>query len=370
MKIFLPLLLISQLTYAQVKEDSLFQKTDSIKAKLEKPIQSLDSTAIATKQKVDFIKNEFDQKVDSLQASYQKVKSNIVVAQTRIQQKIDSLRTLNLPTEKLQARSDSLQQDLSNLQKRVAGNIDSLKYKVAGKFNSLNISPEAKEQVAKYSSTLIDKVDLPFIDKGMFNKTEIGEIGTQLPGIDQPNLTENLSDMKNAEGAIPGVNNAAIKEKLGPVSEIKEEVKEIKQQIQDGNALAVVEEKATQLESAQALQKVLPTESAIPLPTNGAQAQQEMKEQVKKMAINHFAGKEVILQGAMNNVSKYKKKYSNVKTLKDIPKKRPNELKDKPFYERLVKGIMLQPFKNNEWMIDINPYVGYRFTTKLSAKPS
>lgn len=28
---------------------------------------------------------------------------------------------------------------------------------------------------------------------------------------------------------------------------------------------------------------------------------------------------------------------------------------------------MLQPFKNNNWLIDVNPYVGYRFTTRLSA---
>lgn len=271
-KIISLLLVTCQLTYAQVKEDSLFQKTDSLKGKFEKPIESLDSSAMATKQKIDSIKNEFDQKVDSLQTLYQKVKSNIVVAQTRIQQKIDSLRILKLPTEKLQAKADSLQQDLSNLQKRVAGNIDSLKYKVAGKFNSLNISPDTKEQVTKYSSTLMGKVDLPLIDNGLFNKTEIGEIGTQLPGIDQPNLTENIPGMENGEGAIPGVNNAAFKEKLNPVSEIKEEAKEIKQQVEDGNALAVVEEKATQLESAQALKKALPTENAIPLPTNGDQA--------------------------------------------------------------------------------------------------
>lgn len=56
-----------------------------------------------------------------------------------------------------------------------------------------------------------------------------------------------------------------------------------------------------------------------------------MKEQVKKIAIDHFAGKEAILQGAMKDMSKYKKKYSNVKSLKDIPKKRANELKTNHF---------------------------------------
>lgn len=363
-RLFLLLFFISQLTYAQVEKDSLFQKADSLKAKFEKPIQSIDSTAAATKQKIDSIKNEFNERVDSLQASYQRAKGKIVAAQTKIQQKIDSLRTLKLPTEKLQAKADSLQKDLTNLQKKVTSDIDSLKLKVANKFNSLKISPEAKAQVAKYSSTLLGKVDLPFIDKGLFNKTEIGEVSMQLPGIDQPNLTENLPGLENGE--IPGIDGSVVKEKLGPVSEIKAEAKEIREKIEDGQVMVVVEEKAQQLEEVGALKKVLPSETAVPVP-DGTQTQQEMVGQVKKAAINHFAGKAAVLQAAMDDVTKFKGKYDNVQNVKELTKKQNNELRGKPFYERLVESITLQPFKNKDWMIDVSPYLGYRFTSRISA---
>jgi hypothetical protein len=39
----------------------------------------------------------------------------------------------------------------------------------------------------------------------------------------------------------------------------------------------------------------------------------------------------------------------------------------KPLIERLVPGLSLQVQKRNDWWFDFNPYVGYRFTGKITA---
>jgi hypothetical protein len=97
-----------------------------------------------------------------------------------------------------------------------------------------------------------------------------------------------------------------------------------------------------------------------------------MKEQavqkVQEVAINHFAGKEEVLQQAMDKVAKYKQKYSSINSLSDITKKRPNEMHGKPLIERVVPGISFQILKRgNDVLVDFNPYAGYRFTGRITA---
>jgi hypothetical protein len=88
----------------------------------------------------------------------------------------------------------------------------------------------------------------------------------------------------------------------------------------------------------------------------------------KQEAMNHFAGKEQVLQAAMEKVSKYKQKYSSLQSIHDLPKRRPNEMRGKPFRERLVPGIAFQiQRKSNDLLVDFNVYAGYRFTGKFTS---
>jgi hypothetical protein len=93
---------------------------------------------------------------------------------------------------------------------------------------------------------------------------------------------------------------------------------------------------------------------------------EKLKEEVKKQAVNHFAGKEQQLQQAMDQMAKYKKKYESIQSLAELPKKQPNPLHNKPFIERLVPGIALQIHRKEAWMVDFNPYIGYRFNEHLT----
>lgn len=41
-------------------------------------------------------------------------------------------------------------------------------------------------------------------------------------------------------------------------------------------------------------------------------------------------------------------------------------MKDKPIKERLVPGLSLQIQRRNDWWFDFNPYMGYRFTGRIT----
>ncbi len=70
----------------------------------------------------------------------------------------------------------------------------------------------------------------------------------------------------------------------------------------------------------------------------------------------------------MQSISKYKQKFSTITSLNDIPKKAPNEMKGKPLIERIVPGLALQlQKKNDDFFLDINPYIAYRFTKRFSS---
>ena len=52
--------------------------------------------------------------------------------------------------------------------------------------------------------------------------------------------------------------------------------------------------------------------------------------------------------------------------LEELARRRPNEMHGKPLIERIIPGIALQiQKKNDELLVDFNPYAGYRFTGKI-----
>ncbi len=94
---------------------------------------------------------------------------------------------------------------------------------------------------------------------------------------------------------------------------------------------------------------------------------EEALKQAPKIAFNHFAGKEAVLQQAMQKLEKLKSKYSEFNSIKDIPKHKPNAMKGKPLIERLTPGITLQLQRKGDVLVDYNPYIGYRFYEHFSA---
>jgi hypothetical protein len=68
----------------------------------------------------------------------------------------------------------------------------------------------------------------------------------------------------------------------------------------------------------------------------------------------------------MEKISKLKKKYVSLNSLKDIPKRRGNPMREVPFIEKMVPGIGFQILSFDKLYIDVNPYLGYRVTTAIT----
>lgn len=174
---------------------------------------------------------------------------------------------------------------------------------------------------------------------------------------------------------VPGIDVTS-----GNVGDLVEPLAPVKQQGTDvipvippdaESAATVIESKATGAVEATGVTGQLDEAGAInPLPATPGDPQAVKKELIedgKKMAVNHFAGKEEQLQQAMDRLSAYKKKYHSFESVLDLPKKAPNAMRGKPFIERLVPGLALQIGRTDHWLLDVNPYLGYRFTGRITA---
>ena len=211
---------------------------------------------------------------------------------------------------------------------------------------------------------------------GLENSNLTGNLGketNELKNISNDPQKE-LSELKNT-----GELGQAEKE-LGQVNQITSQAKGYSKDLKNlskGNVDSVkqlpqaLEKKALQMGDMKQFQgEVKPVDQykALAGKANDQEAVKSLaSEQVRKEAVNHFAGKEKELLNAMAQISKYKEKYASLSSIKDIPKHARNTMHGKPFIERVVSGINLQVQKRSTVLIDFNPQVGYRFNGRLTA---
>ena len=242
---------------------------------------------------------------------------------------IDRLNNLKLPSE-LNEKIPVITRDIANL-----------------KFSSIGID------ISKFTST-INSFDV-------MNNLNLSSV----PGSADINK---LSDLSASVPDMPGV-----PKQLGAYGQ---DIQQIAQG--DSAALAkatsMAEDKAVELSGLSDIQEqtdVLENykQQLDQVKNPGAFAEQGV-EQLQQAAMDHFVGREQVLQAAMDKMSKYKEKYESLPSLTNVPFKRPNEMRGKPFIERIVPAFMVQiQMEGKDLLLDFNPYVGYRFTGKLTAGP-
>lgn len=127
----------------------------------------------------------------------------------------------------------------------------------------------------------------------------------------------------------------------------------------------LAETQLMQIDAVQGLQDATGNLPVTGMPSE-QEAKQQIAEQVRSMAVDHFAGKQEALQAAMGKLSKYKEKYESVPSVNDLPKRVPNVMRGKPFAERLVPGVALQIQVNSDWLLDVYVSAGYRVSGKIT----
>lgn len=370
--------------------DSLVSSISSVDEQVKVREQKLDSLITDGEQKLDSIQDFAAGQYASLKSSYDSVLQKGNFAVQKVNQKIDSLTTLNLPTNKLTQKLDSIDRWKSEKLNAINSKVEKLKSDVQQKITDLELPPELQEKTAELTSAVskleaslpVKDLPLSFQDKlnlpGQLNGLELPGISNPLagqslgvPDVEIPGVTDQLSNVELptlSDVEIPNVDMDALNETTGKLQEYQGQLSQVPTNLEDAGKMAETE--ATKITAVGEVQNELGEVSELTGMAGTLKDQdalkQQMKQEVQKQAVNHFAGKEEQLQKAMETMSKYKQKYSSLQSLSDIPEKRPNEMRGKPLIERLVPGVGLQIFIKDDWMVDFNPYVGYRFNTRLT----
>lgn len=352
--------------------DTLFQNPSLPDTIGNKQLQSLDS-----------IQSRADESFNSLKHSYDSITSIADRASSQIERCIDSLNNINLPASHLTNKLDSIAQWKDENLKGIQAKVDDLKSKLNEKIYSLDL-PEELTEKSQQVTALVDKYDVTFPDTSLPGLNLGNDLTLNLPKIDSPLSGQSLPDINNplsgqqlpsaSETSLPNVDipSADLNGVTDQISQYQNKIAEaVPQNI--GDVQAIAEKEASNYAQMGDVQKQIGEAEQlgdISQLQNEKAVKEKLKEEAKKQAVNHFAGKEQQLQQAMDQMAKYKKKYESIQSLaelSELSKKKRNPLHNKPFIERLVPGIALQIHRRDAWMVDFNPYLGYRFNEHLTA---
>lgn len=341
---------------------------------------------------------------DTLQAAHK-----LDSAKGKLTHQIDSLKRLNLPTDHLTRKLDSVKQ------------YNPARYLAQAETKANELESKLNQPLNQVEGKVNDKLALMNKEGGaganIPGATNLpgAELNTQLDTNLNTNLNLPNSDLK-IDNPLNGVDNP-LKDELNQAQELKGKVNDVKsmpqQQLEKVKSIDEVKNAQDKLGDANQLTdkaqaysqdaKNLATgnlEEVKELPNalegqvkkmdeikelekqsgelgkyqqmigqgNDPEAMKELaKDQAVTYAKDHFAGKQEVLQAAMDKMTKLKTKYASLDSLTNIPKYKPNSMKGKPFVERLVPGITFQIQKSGNVWVDYEAMIGYRINGRLTA---
>lgn len=314
----------------------------------------------STAQSLDTLNHKVDTLNNKINSINNRINENVVkLTQPKIGLP-DSIKALN--------NLDSLKQRVGHKTDSIKGRINHKVDSLENKINSVGDKLNSIQQKANDVPGLdVKGIDVPKVDLNPDLKTP----GLNTPDINAPNL--NAPNLKTPDLKTPDINSInqldqlnQIKEDAGKIQSIEGEVKDLPKTID-----TKIENKAMQIDEVKDLQKQtgeMGKAQELINANNPEAFKEQAQQQFQQQAVDHFKGKEEALKSAMDKLSKLKQKYTEVSSIKDLPKRPPNPMKGKPLIERIVPGVTLQINNTRQaFMIDINPVVSYRFTGRINA---
>jgi len=367
------------LTWAQTT-DNLLQKEEHQIDSIQSGIQyQSDSLKKVYKQKlsvIDSVNTSFHTKTDSVQHALQGKLSNLNSVGSGLEHKIDSLKSLNLPTEKYTHKLDSVNQVREKTIADANKKIQSLKAQTTDKLKTVQLPPELQSKVGNVTKNIdgfklpTQEMNLSSVDNSLskigdvnLSSKSLGEVG-KLPemngmGNELKDLQGNMKDVTKVTGEVGAYQKDIQSVTSGNLNEVKALPKTLETKAADISGIGGLQGETKALDQYKdQLGKV----------QNPDAMKKEAVQQVQQAAIDHFAGKEQVLQQAMDKMAKYKKKYSSLQSLSEVGKRRPNEMHGKPLVERLLPGFGFQVLrKKSDVQVDLNPFIGYRLSGRLTS---
>jgi hypothetical protein len=338
------------------------QVLDSLTSRLEglsqhEPIQNSDSLYAQFSGRLDSLSQKLNHSIDSL--------SNLDLPPEQFVSKLDSLisGTQAIIDRQIKSRSDSLDAKTNAMIDRYEARLDAKKAKLDSLASKLDVSiaqPDFKVNL----NLDVDEFKMPGLGTPEFEKLDI--MGLDLPDVpDLPN---------------PGKVTGNLDEFTGEVEELRQRIADLKETDVKAEVERLpdqVEKEVKKVDEISAVDKELNKAGKVTDQVDDMKSKlqnpEEVKEEVKKRSrkamVDHFAGKEEVINQGIKQLEKYQRKYPSLADIRYPPKKVPNPYSEKPFIERIIPGISFQiGALDTEWKnIDISPIIGYWFTSRFRA---
>ena len=343
------------------------QSLDPLLSRYSNSIQvSYDSLSNFKIARADSLIYNFQLRADILQSSYRNQAQKIQSMQESLQLKQDSLTALQLPTDVVQLKLDSLNNLQSDYLQSFTKRFDALKAEVNDKLNAVTLPSPLQESLDQLKGS-IQSYSLPALS-----------LDDQLPdmaipkveSLKLPTLTEKLKLDPNLKDFTVQLDD--LKKITGQAGTYAQDIKNIaKGNLEEVKSLNhALENKLSEVEGMDQLTKgqgLISQAQGMDSAWVQSKAKALVEEQVTNLAQDHFAGKQELLQQSMDKLGKLKLRYSEVQSMADLPKRLPNPLKDKPLIERLVPGIGFQIQKSENFLLDVNPTLVYIICPRIHA---
>lgn len=385
------------------KSDSASHSLDSVKGKVNQLSKKANSKlnpslpdSLNPNKKILKATNDLQRKVNSM------THVDSLFAFNRELRKVDSLKVA------VQAKANELKTKAGRKQKKVKHSLDSLQkeYDSRSKALTKKFTEKNKDLLAGHEKELEGKLNLntPAISKqfpglnlnsnlpiGTQVMPSIGNLnrpGTTLPNATLPNPSVPGASLPGNQANIPGLNNDPLKEvqqssqelkKLeGQAGEYAKEAKQLKKdglkdstqlkkwtedQIQGRTEIKALKDKENELKKQQELRKKYLEQVAKY--RSPEKMEKEIKQQAANVANDVMAKNSRAVQKAQSEMSKAKKKYGEFQSMKNLPKRALNPMKELPFRERFYPGMLMQVQSSKFYSIDFAPQAYYKITTRF-----
>ena len=309
--------------------------------------------------------------------------------------RLDSLNKLGLSASQYLNASDSL---LSSFQNRITRKVkhlhDSVKSRLFGKMHALDSLVAVKRKKIDSLKSVMGISDQ--IPKDMIGNipiiSEFDKLNIPYKQWSLPSINEKLK-LDNPFGSIEGFSGKlnSLKLNLGfeKLNKLKlpDEMMDLRAHFEKLKMLTpgTISKEGLMSASQLAIQNQLGKVSEMGVVQNNLKDATKVKEMMKEVSenmqqgpknveakvkeefVDYLKGNEEKVQKDLDDIGKLQLKYRNVADVRLLPKRPPNEMKDKPFIERLIPALTFQTYIKTNTGIDIAPSLGYRISGRLRA---
>ncbi len=362
--------------------DSISKKLESTKKKWQSKLDSLKQGGAATEEK------KYQQKLDSLEKFPQQQYDKLIAAQEKLKSKV--LKKTDKLQDSLQSIKGKANEKLAEINK-VADKVGigslgkDVKTGIPGGINTNQLTgnlglKNGLPSLPNATNPLGGAATLPNIPRAsnpIGTSQKIPSLPTGQAGLGGlPSMPNEVKDIAK------GINEATkVTKEIGEVSkqanQYTKEVKAIKEEGLDNakkipeliekqagqhiGEIKMLEGQKAAMEKEMKMQKEL-----VEKYMNEKAIKEEMEKKVKEMANDKITEFQAKVDAPMKDLKKYKRKFSDVQDLRNLPKRAPNPMKGLSWRERVVPGFSLQTILKNKTWLEINPQVYYKLNGSWS----